>query len=57
MLVSEKAYFKIEADIKNFDLNIKTRIDGIIILDAKDSSFIKDIFDEIYNVLVKESGF
>ena len=56
-LVSEKAYFKIEADIKNFDLNIKTRIDGIIILDAKDSSFIKDIFDEIYNVLVKESGF
>jgi hypothetical protein len=38
-------------------LNIKTRIDGIIILDAKDSSFIKDIFDEIYNVLVKESGF
>ena len=56
-LVSEKAYFKIEADVENFNLNIKTRIDGTIILDAKNSSFIKNIFDEVYNIVVRESGF
>lgn len=56
-LVSEKAYFKIEADVENFNLDLKTRIDGIIILEVENTSFMKKIFDRIYNILIKESGF
>ena len=58
-LVSEKAYFKIEASINNFDidLDLKTRIDGTIILDSKSSSIVKRAFDSAYNFLIKESSF
>ena len=58
-LVSEKAYFKIEASINNFDINLdlKTRIDGTIILDSKSSSIVKRAFDSAYNFLIKESSF
>lgn len=56
-LISEKAYFRIEAKIKDFDLNLKTRINGTIIIKTRNSSFIDKIFKSIYNILIKESGF
>jgi putative peptide zinc metalloprotease protein len=56
-LISEKAYFKVEAKIENFNLNLKTRINGIIIIESDSSSFVNNIFRNIYNVLIKETGF
>lgn len=56
-LISEKAYFKVEAKIENFNLNLKTRINGIIIIESDSSSFVNKIFRNIYNVLIKETGF
>lgn len=56
-LFSDKAYFKIEAKANNFDLSLKTRIDGVIILESQTSSFIVRGFNNIYNFMVKESTF
>jgi putative peptide zinc metalloprotease protein len=56
-LVSEKAYFKIEAKINNLDINLKTRVEGTIILESQSSSFVRNVFNKIYNFLVKESSF
>ena len=39
------------------DLDLKTRIDGTIILDSKSSSIVKRAFDSAYNFLIKESSF
>lgn len=56
-LVSEKAYFKIEAKIENLDIDLKTRVEGTIVLESQSSSFVRRAFNKIYNFLVKESSF
>ncbi len=56
-LVSEKAYFKVEAKIENLDINFKTRVVGELIVESEKSSFVTKIWKKLYNVLVRESSF
>ena len=62
-LISESAYFKIEASIKNIDdLNnsnyeFKNRLEGELIVNSQSTSIMTKVSKFIYNTLVKESGF
>lgn len=56
-LLSENAYFKVEASIVDIKYNLKNRIDGTLIVESQTSSFIQKVGNLLYNILVKESGF
>jgi putative peptide zinc metalloprotease protein len=56
-LVSENAYFKIEAKIEDKIDNFKTRVDGEYIVRAQSKSILQKVFQKAYNIIVKESSF
>lgn len=56
-LLSENAYFKVEASIVDIKYDLKNRIDGTLIVESQTSSFIQKVGNLLYNILVKESGF
>lgn len=56
-LITEKAYFKIKAELKDNTYNFKTRVDGVLHLQSEGSSFVFRILQIGYNTIIKESGF
>ena len=56
-LITEKAYFKIKAQLDKNKYNFTTRLDGILHIKSKSSSFMTRAFELSYNTIIKESGF
>ena len=56
-LVTENAYFKINAQILENNYDLKTRIDGELIININSQSLITRAFLTAYNTIIQESGF
>jgi putative peptide zinc metalloprotease protein len=56
-LITEKAYFKIDAKLLDNNYKFNTRVDGVLYINSQNSSFITRFFELAYNTVIKESGF
>ena len=56
-LLTEDANFKVESYPVSNQLNIKNRVDGVLIVNGESSSFLTSSINGLYNILIKESGF
>ncbi|WP_108062319.1 HlyD family efflux transporter periplasmic adaptor subunit [Poseidonibacter lekithochrous] len=56
-LVSEKAYYKIEAKLVDFNGEYKIRKDGVLIVDGETTSILVKFSKQVLSILIRESGF
>ncbi len=56
-LVSEKAYYKIEAKLVDFNGEYKIRKDGVLIVDGEATSILVKFSKQVLSILIRESGF
>ena len=56
-LISEKAYYKVKAELLDFDVIYKTRKDGMLVVEGEPLSIVDKLSKKVMAILIRESGF